>query len=262
MCGGGATKPRLLWSDEDNLHQKIQFLTGPSEIKRTPCANMPSSSLSFSWQISPHPHPSAGARSGGSQSANLPSICPPPQCQRTPAIPHQDSSGWGSPNLFPLPSPILPHTHQYPPLAFLLPETPVTSSFVASSLSLRLPTSTSLISLTLASLSDLFSPHTLHSSAPLLPNPQLSSLFLSAPTDMMAKDRCRHARSQEPGHINQRHAAEQLRVRSMHHSLTAFTLPFIGLRASKCARMHKYVCTCHPGPVYNHSAVAVHSLTC
>lgn len=68
-----------------------------------PCANMPSLSRPFSWQIPPHPHPSAGARSGGSQSANLPSICPPPQCQHTPAIPHQDSSGRGSPNLFPLP---------------------------------------------------------------------------------------------------------------------------------------------------------------
>lgn len=98
--------------------------------KHTPSLPLPPCSLPSSWQDLPL---SGGARSSGSQSANLPSICPPPQCQLTPAIPHQDSAGWTFPNLFPLASPVLPHTHQLPPFAFLLPYTPLTYPFSASS---------------------------------------------------------------------------------------------------------------------------------
>lgn len=77
-----------------------------------------SPALPFSWQSLPL---SAGARSGGSQSANLPSICPPPQCQLTPATPHQDSAGRPSPNLF-LRSPHHPSSPTHSSL--LLPHTP------------------------------------------------------------------------------------------------------------------------------------------
>ncbi|KAM7424005.1 hypothetical protein PAMA_000390 [Pampus argenteus] len=38
-----------------------------------------------------------GARSSGSQSANLATICPPPHCQLTPATPYQDSAALFSP---------------------------------------------------------------------------------------------------------------------------------------------------------------------
>lgn len=58
--------------------------------------------LYSSWQDLPLP---AGARSGGSQSANLPSICPPPQCQLTVAAPQQDSAGRI------LPKSVLPPSH-------------------------------------------------------------------------------------------------------------------------------------------------------
>lgn len=221
-------------------------------------ANMPSSSLSSSWQM-PHPTPTH-QQVHATVAAKVPT-CPPYARLRSASL------------LLPFPTRL--HLAGAPQICSHCPSPtlsihPSLSSrggpgnlILRCQLALSRPctrycqlTSSCLISPTLASLSDLFSPSTSHSSEALLPNPQLSSLLLTAPTDMMAKDRCRHAGSQEPGHINHQHAAQQLPVRSMRHPLTAFTLPFIGLRASKCARTHKYVCTCHSRPVYTNSAVA------
>ncbi|KAI4830284.1 hypothetical protein KUCAC02_001928, partial [Chaenocephalus aceratus] len=110
---------------------------------------------------------SAGAHCGGSQSANLPSICPPPQCQLTPATPHQDSAGWPSPSLFPAPhhpsSPTLISIHPKP----FFSHTPLTSSLFVPAL------------------------------------PLVVQLFSETSPDTMPRERSRHSQSQEPGHINQ-----------------------------------------------------------
>lgn len=104
MCASSLEEGTQL-SDTLRLVINIQNLQRPETLlyHHVPQTHpiSPSAPSLPSWQSLPL---SAGARSGGSQSANLPSICPPPQCQLTPATPHQHSAGRPSPNLFPLPT--------------------------------------------------------------------------------------------------------------------------------------------------------------
>lgn len=87
----------------------------------------------------------------------------------------------------------------------------------------------------------LSSPYTLHSSDLhllfLLSIIPVVQLFSEASLDMMPRDRSRHSQSQEPGHINQHRSVGRLRVRSMHHPSTGFTLGFIGKPVSGIERV-------------------------
>lgn len=193
-------------------------------------------SLPSFWQSLPLP---AGAHSGGSQSANLPSICPPPQCQLTLATPHQDSAGQPSPNLFPL-----PNTHpplQHPPLDILQTHTHTHTPNLLLSRTKTWSTFGSLLTFTClifpCASSFPFSPFlTLHSallwpSSALLPPPEqplVVALFFETSLDIMLRDRSRHSQNKKPGHINQRRSIWRPRVRSMHHPSTGCTLGFIG----------------------------------